>query len=278
MSTELLVQEPVFNPDKLSEPEKLTDAIWEKLSAASHYFFRLRCEQQAPAILAPLLALAERSRVSSCRTKNFIAIILHWMVRRRETFWHWGPGDVEETSFRQARFSPLGRCGRIPLWHAARADHVRKCRHLCRSDLWFCSLPSGTRSSSKRAAVTGIRSSSAPRRSSEPSWSPHAGERGSAVGNFHLRSFGARAGAPDRWRGTRGRESFSRVWRRLESSKAYTHAELQESARQGHIRGPFPNGPHGADGGVNLDKASQDSRKQLQLHSSNGPLVILSSS
>ena len=89
MSTELLVREPLFNPDEFSEPEELTDAIWEKLSAASHYFFRLRCEQEAPAILAPLLVLAERSGVSSCRTKKSIAVILRWMVRRRETFWRW---------------------------------------------------------------------------------------------------------------------------------------------------------------------------------------------
>lgn len=84
MSTELLVQEPVFNPGEFAEPEELTDAIWEKLSVASHYFFRLRCEQEAPAILAPLVALAERSGISSCRTKKSIAVILRWMVRRRK--------------------------------------------------------------------------------------------------------------------------------------------------------------------------------------------------
>ena len=89
MSTKLLLQEPVYDPAEFPEPVALRDLTWEKLSAASNYFLRVRCGEEAPAILAPLVILAERSGIPSSRTKKSIAVILRSMVRRRETFWQW---------------------------------------------------------------------------------------------------------------------------------------------------------------------------------------------
>jgi hypothetical protein len=89
VSTNLLLSKLIFDPADFPEPEALADTTWEKLSTASTYFFRARCAQEVPAMLAPLVILAERSGISSCRTKKSIAFILRWMVRRKETFWQW---------------------------------------------------------------------------------------------------------------------------------------------------------------------------------------------
>jgi integrase len=93
METEMLQPGILFEPQAYPEPNSLTSAQWELLAKTSSLKLRKRFEAQAPAVLHPLVVLAERSGIALRRTDGSILTILQEMVRNRTTFWHWNQED-----------------------------------------------------------------------------------------------------------------------------------------------------------------------------------------
>jgi hypothetical protein len=93
MENETLPSGMLFDPQAYPEPNPLTSAQWEQLEKTSSIKLRKRFEAQAPEIVRPLISLAERSGITSRRTKGSILTILQEMVRRRTTFWQWNQED-----------------------------------------------------------------------------------------------------------------------------------------------------------------------------------------
>ncbi len=89
METETLQQESLFDPQSYPEPNPLTSVQWEQLAKTSSVKLRNRFEALAPAVLHPLVVLAERSGIKLRRADGSILTILQEMVRRRTTFWQW---------------------------------------------------------------------------------------------------------------------------------------------------------------------------------------------
>lgn len=79
-----------FDPHVYPEPYDLTNVQWQKLSHTLSRLLRSSFAQEAPAVLAPLVSLAERSGIAVRRTDRAIFTILQRIARSRTTFWRWG--------------------------------------------------------------------------------------------------------------------------------------------------------------------------------------------
>ena len=89
MEAETLHPGILFDPRAYPEPNPLTPAQWEQLGKTSSIKLRKRFEALAPAVLHPLIVLAERSGIALRRADGSILTILQEMVRNRTTFWQW---------------------------------------------------------------------------------------------------------------------------------------------------------------------------------------------
>ena len=93
MDAETLQPDSLFDPQAYPEPNPLTSAQWEQLTKTSAVKLRKRFEAQAPALLRPLVVLAERSGIALHRTDGSIVTVLQEVVRNRLTFWRWNQED-----------------------------------------------------------------------------------------------------------------------------------------------------------------------------------------
>ena len=106
METETLQQESLFDPQSYPEPNPLTSVQWEQLAKTSSVKLRKRFEAQAPALLHPLLVLAERSGIALRRTDGSMLTLLQEMVSKRTTFWQWNQEDWRQLLSRRLLSRP----------------------------------------------------------------------------------------------------------------------------------------------------------------------------